>query len=168
MVMHINFAQNKGFTLIETIVFITVVSIALGTLIKVFNQGVSRSVEPIVKIRLLELAQSKLDEVIARKYDHNTPSGGVPACNSDASAALCTAAIGREGAETCAMSAEFNDVDDFDGCSDMPYPNYTRTVAISYAGTDLGLATTNAKRLQVTVSLTDGEVLILSSYRANF
>lgn len=159
--------KSAGFTLIETMVFIVVVSIALGALMQVYSQGVSQSVDPIVRVRLLELAQSKLDEVVARKYDHNTPSGGVPACNS-VGGATCTAVLGPEGSESCDVPAGLNDVDDFNGCTDAPYTNYSRTVAIYTAGTDLGLAAGNAKRIEVTVTLSGGESLTLSSYRANF
>lgn len=158
---------SQGFTLIETLVFIVVVSIALGSLMQVYNQSVSQSVDPIVRVRLLELAQSKLDEVVARKYDHNTPSGGIPACNS-AGGTTCTAVLGREGSESCATPAGLNDVDDFNGCTDTPYSNYTRTVTVYAAGTDLGLSSGNAKRIEVTVTLAGGETLTLSSYRANF
>lgn len=165
--MRIKTGAVLGFTLIEMMVFIVVVAVALGALMQVYNQGVSQSVDPIVRVRLLELAQSKLDEVIARKYDNNTPSGGIPACNSSGGA-TCTAVLGREGSESCATPAGLNDVDDFHGCVDTPYSNYTRTVTVYAAGADLGLAAGNAKRIEVTVALSAGETLTLSSYRANF
>lgn len=158
--------KSAGFTLIETMVFIVVVSIALGALMQVYSQGVSQSVDPIVRVRLLELAQSKLDEVVARKYDHNSPSGGVPACNS-AGGATCTTVLGREGSEICAVPTGLNDVDDFNGCTDSPYTNYSRTVTVFEVGADLGLPAGDAKRIEVTVTL-GAESLTLSSYRANF
>lgn len=158
--------KSAGFTLIETMVFIVVVSIALGALMQVYSQGVSQSVDPIVRVRLLELAQSKLDEVVARKYDHNTPSGGVPACISGIGG-TCTTALGIEGAESCDVPTGLNDVDDFNGCTDSPYTNYSRTVTVFEAGADLGLPAGDAKRIEVTVTL-GAESLTLSSYRANF
>lgn len=164
--MPIKLRYSEGFTLIETLVFIVVVSIALGSLMQVYNQSVSQSVDPIVRVRLLELAQSKLDEVVARKYDHNTPSGGIPACVG----AGCTAEAdyGPETGELCSMPATLNDVDDFHNCTDTPYPNYSRTVTVFEAGGELSLPAENAKRIEVTVTLAGGEALTLSSYRANF
>jgi len=71
--------RREGFTLIELLVFIVVISLSLGALVVVMNQALVRSVDPIVQVRLLELAQSQLDEVQSRKYDENTPTGGLPA-----------------------------------------------------------------------------------------
>lgn len=170
-VFHSNTRVLRGFTLIELMVFIVVVSIALGALMRVYQQAVSTSVDPIIRVRLLELAQSKLDEVMVRKFDHNTPSGGIPACDSSGggASANCTLALGREGTESCASTGSLNDVDDFHNCADSPYANYSREVVVSYAGTELGLASNNsAKRIQVTVTLTGVDVISLSAYRANF
>lgn len=157
---------QQGVTLIELVVFIVVISLALAALMQAYNFSISQSVDPIVRVRILELAQSKLDEVMARKYDHNTPSGGVPACGS-VGAPVC-AGLGREGVEDCDTPTGLNDVDDFDACTDTPYPNYSRRVDVSFEGTDLGLANTNAKRIAVTVTAPNGEAVNLTAYRANF
>lgn len=162
----------RGATLIELMVFIVVVSIAMGGLWGAFNQGISQSVDPIVRVRILELAQSKLDEVMSRKYDHATPSGGIPTCGSAAGPACI--GIGRESlAETCATPSTLNDVDDFSGCdqdnSPNPYAGYTFSIAVTLAGDDLGLAdNSNGKRIQVNVAAPNGEQVTLSAYRANF
>lgn len=142
---------NKGVTLIELIVFIVVVSIALMALTGVINQAASSNVDPLIRTRALEAAQSKLDEIIALKYDANTPAGGIPACNSTATNAL-----------TCTNNTEsdFNDVDDFNGWSDTPYAGYTRSVTVTTAG--------NIKTIRVTVSAPSGVGIVLAAERANF
>lgn len=141
--------RSRGVSLLELIVFIVVVSIALAALLAVFTQSASTNVDPIIRSRLVEAAQSRLDEVIALKYDEATPTGGVPACNSVDGAAC-----------TNTPDANANDVDDFNGATDAPYPNYQRVVTV----------TTDGSRKLITVNVTapDGQTLALSAFRYNF
>lgn len=151
--------RQAGATLIELVVFIVVISIALVALLSVYQQAVTRSVDPIVRVRLLELAQSQLDVVLAQQYDAATPPGGVPACGSQMPP-------GRPPVPPCAGSGG---VSSFDGQTDTPYPGYSRSVSVTFAGTELGLADDNqAKRITVVASSPNGESLTLSAYRTNF
>ena len=141
---------HQGVSLIELIVFIVVVSIALTALLAVYMQSSSNSVDPIIRVRLLEAAQSKLDEIIALKYDEATPSGGIPACGSTQTTVSCTNA----------PDANVDDMDDFHSRNDTPFPNYQRQVNVTTEG--------NRKRITVTVSAPDGQTLTLAAYRYNF
>ena len=141
---------HQGVSLIELIVFIVVVSIALTALIAVYVQSSNNSVDPIIRVRLLEAAQSKLDEIIALKYDEATPSGGIPACGSTQTTVSCTNT----------PDANIDDVDDFHNRSDAPFPNYQRQVSVTTEN--------NSKRITVTVSAPDGQTLTLAAYRYNF
>jgi MSHA pilin protein MshD len=149
--MHIENRINlyRGVTLLEMIVFIVVVSIALTTLTAVFNQSVIKSSEPLIRQRALNLAQAKMDEVMALKYDAMTPTGGVPACDSI-------------GAPACnyATDGDMNDVDDFHNSSDVPYTGYQRQVTVTRVG--------NSKRIQVRVTAPDSTSILLTAERANF
>ena len=161
---------QQGFTLVEMVVFMVVIAVALGALLAVYNQSVTNSVDPIVRIKLLEIAQSQLDEVTARKYDENTPTGGIPACdsaelNAPACVAQADADLGPDG-ET--GTASFDDVDDFDGLHVDLASNYDIDVEVIFAGGELGLANNSAKRITVTATAPGGESLTLSSYRTNF
>ena len=73
---------NLGFSLAEMLLFIVVVSIAFATMVPVFTRTSRESVTPVEQIRAVKLAQSKLDEILALKFDENSPSGGIPACGS--------------------------------------------------------------------------------------
>lgn len=144
---------EKGFSLIELIVFIVVISIALVGLLSVYQQAIVNSVDPIRRIRTLELAQARLDQVLALRYDDATPSGGIPACSSSVPDALpCTNT----------PDANMDDVDDYTGIVDTPYPGYTRTVQVTNFGTNF------AKIITVSVAAPGGEVLTLAAYRMNF
>lgn len=147
-----------GVTLIETIVFLVVIGLALTALLSVFNESVVKSVDPVVRIRALEIAQAQMDEVLSRKFDANTPTGGVPACG--VSAAPACAGIAPNGL--------FDDVGDYNGYTDNSDPAYSISVTVINAGGDLGLASTNAKLVTVTVGIPGGDRLTLSAYRANF
>lgn len=145
---------QQGVTLVELIVFIVVISLALGALIGVYRSAVLSSVDPIVRLRLLESAQSQLDVIMAQRYDDNTPPGGVPACGS-------TAPPGNPEPPPCANTG-------FNSTSDTPYDGYTREVSVEFAGEELGLPEQQAKRIQVTTTSPAGESLTLTAYRANF
>lgn len=136
--------SHLGVSLIELIVFIVVVSIALLALIGVYNQATINNVDPIVRVRALESAQSKLDEILALKYAENTPTGGIPACS------VCD--------DT--PDANMNDVDDYRGWSDTPYPGFNRSVTVTTAN--------NIKLITVSVTTPTGETILLAAERANF
>jgi len=150
--------RQQGVTLIELIVFIVVISLALGALVGVYRYAIVSSVDPIVKVRLLESAQSQLDVVMAQAYDGNTPPGGVPACGS-------AAPPGNPSPPPCAGNGG---VSSFDGFSDSPYNGYSREVSVQFAGEDLGLDNAAAKRITVVVTSPGGESLTLAAYRTNF
>jgi len=149
--------------LIELIVFIIVISLALTGLFSVFNQSMLNSVDPIIRVRALELAQSKLDEVLVRKFAENTPAGGIPACGSfDSGPTACTAIQG------VAADPARDDVGDYNG-ENTSDGNYTIAVLVSEQGTELGLASdAMARRVTVTVTMPGAETLTLSGYKVNF
>ena len=144
-----NVKRQQGVSLIELIVFIIVISIASTALLKTYIFSVLRSVDPLIQIRALELAQTKLDEIFALKYDENTPTGGIPAC-------------GSVGATTCNNSPDGNknDVDDFHNIGDVPYTGYTRNVTVTTAN--------NIKLITVTVAAPMGFSVTLAAEKANF
>ena len=142
---------QKGVSLIELVAFLVVVSIASSALLATYANIVKRNADPIIMVRALELAQAKLDEVMALKYDANTPTGGIPACGSSGT-----------GAVACNNSpdVDMNDVDDFNNFSDTPYTGYTRNVTVTTAN--------NLKLITVNVTAPKGVTLTLAAYRANF
>jgi len=158
-----------GFTLIELVVFIVVISVGLVGVLSVYNNTVARSADPLIQLRSLELAQAQLDEVLSRKYDTNTPVGGVPACGGTIAC----------DAFNAADDGDCDDVDDFNSASCVmasPYPGYSISVSVEHAGTGAGsgadLTGLNnsgaAKLITVNVSGPGSVQFTLSAYRANF
>lgn len=150
--------QNKGVTLLETIVFLVVVSIALVALLRVYSAAVSNSVDPVVRTRALELAQAQMDEILARKFDENTPTGGIPACDSD-DGVLCAGIV---------PDGDFDDVGDYAGFTNNSVTGYPVSVSVVSAGGDLNLPTEQARRITVTTTMPDGDTLSLTAYKTNF
>lgn len=60
------FAQERGFTLIETLIFIIVLGLAAGILMPL-TQSVSGSANPVITQQAIALAQAELDQTIAQK-----------------------------------------------------------------------------------------------------
>lgn len=150
--------RQRGVTLIETIVFIIVVSVGLGALLIVFNQSVVNSVDPIIRVKALEKGQALMDEILARKFAENSPTGGVPACDSAA------------GAPCSAISSDsvFDDVGDYHGYTDNSDARFPISVTVQPAGTGLGIANGRARLITLNVGMPDGNSLTLSAYKVNF
>lgn len=126
-----------------------VVSVALLALLGAYQSATRANVDPLIRVRALEAAQSTLDEILALKYDEITPTGGVPACNS-------------VDADPCNNNPDgnMNDVDDYHGFSDTPYTGYTRDVDVTESN--------NIKLISVTVTMPGGDAITLAAERANF
>ncbi len=95
--------EQYGVTLVELIVFIVVISIALVGVIGVYQTAMVNSVDPVVRMKTLELAQARLDAVMALPY--SDPDG--------------------------ADGGDFDDVDDYHNITDTPAPNYSRLVTVA-------------------------------------
>jgi len=150
--------KQGGVTLIETIVFLVVMGIALTALMSVFNESVVKSVDPVVRVRALELGQAQLDEILARNFDENTPTGGVPACDT----------VFGSACQGIAPDGDFDDVGDYNGFTDASDPLYPVSVVVVEAGAELGIPASQARRITVTVAIPGGDSLTLSVYRTNF
>lgn len=156
----------RGATLIELIVFLVIIGVALAALMNVFTQSLLSNTDPIIRVRALELAHAQLDEILARKFDENTPTGGVPACGSSDPSAVACAGITAD--------SDYDDVGDFHNFSDSSYSGYTISVTVEEGSTDLTLPAVDARLITVTVNSPPvagapaGMNVTLSAYKVNF
>ena len=153
------FAQKlyqKGVSLIEMIVFIIVIGIASSALFATYTYSLMHNTDPLIQVRALELAQARLDEVLALKYDANTPTGGIPACNTPTGVACNNT-----------PDANMNDVDDFHNVSDTPYPGYTRLVTVTTANNEKLITVTVTGPITATSAPRNWSVT-LAAFKANF
>ena len=166
--MRTDFPTQRGFTLIELVMMIIVLSVALMGVLGAISYSTSHSADPMIQIRSIELGQRYLDEILPMRFNENSGSGGIPRCSSaDTGAAVC-AAIGVDAGET---RANFDDVDDFNGLLEVPagYAGFTVSVNVTAAGGEAGMpANPHTLRIDVTVTNPIGDSMAFSAYRVNF
>lgn len=164
--MCINKGQS-GFSLVEVIVFIVIVSIALAGVLSVMNLTTQRSADPLVRKQAIAVAESLLEEILL--HDFNNPVGGF------------------SGAPTQANRQSFDDIGDYNGFSlpggiypvdDIVTPISGLTgyrAAVTVASADLGpagsvitAASNMAKLITVTVTGPDNVSVVLAGYRTGY
>lgn len=173
--------RSKGFTLIELIVGIVVLSISFSLLISLILPLSEKSAEQLHQVRAAELGQSMMNEILARAFDENSDmAGGLVRCGENSGS--CTSA-GDLGADTGEIERSlYNDVDDyidFDFSSETNalgesfsslYPGFNVTVAVVYSNfspNDSNVIEL-AKRITITVTTPQDFDFVFTFYKANF
>jgi len=143
-----NNKHTHGFTLIELVIFMIIVSIAVVGVLSVINQTVKSSADPMVRKQAAALADSILEEILLKEYT-----------DPDATE------VGETGRDN------YDDVDDFNGktqtlFTDLPSEVSGYTIAITVA---LPAALNGVTMKQVTVTASRGtESISMSGYRASY
>ena len=169
----------SGFTLVEVVISMVVISISVLGITGALAFGFRHQSDGLWQVKSVLLAQSYIDEILSRRFDENTPLGGIPACSP--ATTPCSAAAAFDDGET---RARFDDVDDYDGVDDQPpvdadgvnrvgYDGYRVQVSVSYpdAGqvSALGLSSAeDAKIVRVTVTSPAAQPMSFSVLKANF
>ena len=165
--MPTNWRPSPGFTLIELVIMIVVLSVGLLGILSVINYTTSHSADPMIQICSVELGQRYLDEILPMRFNENSGNGGTPRCSSSDTGSVACTAIGAEGESR----SEYDDVDDFNGLVETPtgYTGYSVSVAVVAAGGADGMPA-NPHTLLIEVSVSDpvGSNMRFSSYRLNF
>lgn len=162
--------HQNGMTLVEMVISIVLISIAITAVLSAFSTSMGRSADPLWKNKSLKLAQLYLDEILSKKYDANTPLGGIPAATS----VSCNVAGPASGSR-----ANYDTVDDYNGIDEAPqlvtaggmgtYSQYNVKVSVVCAGSDVNVANNrNAKRITVTITPPNQPPMPFSVYRGNF
>jgi len=181
-----NTTKQAGFTLIEIIVGIVVLSITYAVLSNFIYPLASQSAAQVHQIRAAELGQSMVNEILGKAFDENSDmSGGEDRCG-EISADLCTTSVNL-GADGSEERDDYNDVDDYDSIdfedemlnsqggslSDI-YTGFTMNVTViydsDYSGAyDAGVDDEKtAKLITITVRSPQDDDYIFSVYRVNF
>lgn len=150
-----NSLRQRGFTLIELIIFIVVASAGLAGILSVMNTVVKSSADPMVRKQAMALADSVMEEILGRAY-----------CDPDP--------LVTTGETT---RATMDDVNDFNGINEtIPTPGvftgmpatlngYNITIAAPVASVLLGVVP--AKMVSVTVSKSAESVTVVG-YRTRY
>lgn len=184
--------RSSGFTLIELIMFIVIVSASLAGVLSVLNTVTSRSADPLIRKQMLTIAEALMDEVQMRSFKYCTtgsPAGcaaALPIFGNEgktrttyeyvgnycteagpASAACSTVTLGTPNSAT-------SRIPDLSGITGTSPEGYWATIAlqpqalggISSAATQAGL---NSILITVTVSsVKTTETIVLDGYRTRW
>jgi MSHA pilin protein MshD len=166
--------KSSGFTLIELVISIVILSIGVTAFLVLINQTVSRSADPMILEQANAIAQSYLEEVMLNSFcDPNLDCDTV--CISNA----CTACTVPEGSRDL-----FDDVCDYNGLNNNgardqnnnPIPglgNFNITINVLDSGINLeGLNSDNGEVVRIDVRVTHDSFqaldLTLSGFKANY
>jgi len=150
-----------GFTLIEMILAIVIISVGLAGVLLAFNTAVKSSADPLIHKQMLAVAEEMMEEILLKPYAVNgtAPSNSLKSC----------------GGATPPSRMAFDDISDFDGYQTTGVcdiegvavdglPDYNLQVKID-AAASLG-ALAGGKVKKVTVTVTHGsEAITLNGWR---
>lgn len=171
---------NAGFTLIETIVGIVVLSISFSILTTLIYPLANQSAEQVHQIRAAELGQSMINEILGRAFDENSLiAGGFTRCGE--SGVPCSA-IGVDSGE--ADRVNYDDVDDYDAINfgntienslgediSGKYVGFSLNIDVindaNFNGTGTGNNST-AKLITITVRTPQNFDFVFAVYKVNF
>jgi MSHA pilin protein MshD len=192
--MHVG--NPKGFTLIELVIGIMVLSIALMLFTSLLIPQAVRSVDPIFQVRATELAKSIMIEITSKAFDEessHTVTGD--RCNENGIACTSSDQLGVDGTEN---RTTFNDIDDYHGLNASAggiiknaldqlntiggqdlYQGFLAEVSVVYDDNFNGvddsdiieqgiIVTGNTKLITVTITTPNNEAMIFSTYKLNY
>ena len=165
---------KKGFTLIELVIFIVIVSVALAGVLTVLNITAKSSADPMIRKQALAIAEALLEEVILQPYTYCDPDDAT--ADTATSAGGCTTtveAIGPESGESRTSSTDpFDNVNDYHDLSTTTNiagggaAKYTATVTVAAAAVLNTISAASDAALLITVSVNSGtETISLQGYR---
>jgi MSHA pilin protein MshD len=146
--------RQKGFTLIELIIFIVVVGVGVAGILSVYSTVVKSSADPMVRKQALSLAESVLEEILQKEYAN--PIGGYAGTPDRTQA---------------------DDVDDFKGLTATQIAAVFADSLLYVPGTTINITVEDAAQSfgggvdlkKVTVMVTRGaESISISGYRGNY
>ena len=184
---------QRGFTLIETVIGIVVLSISFAIFTTLLYPLSKQSAEQIHQIRAAELGQSMMNEILSKAFDENSDmSGGLYRCghdiNNDGAIEVtdgeraCSVNLGNEESGDRAL---FDDVDDY---NDLVINEIESSLGAGdplkdiYRGFQVKVSVTNesnyrvtanannytAKLITVTVTTPQQFDFVFSAFKANF
>lgn len=162
------FKKQSGFSLIELVITIVVLGIALTALSSSLFNGVSQNANPLWQTKATQLSQAYFDEILAMKYQEDSPVGGGAAISG-----VCSI----DGPETGESDrSQYDDVDDYHGLIGVAsfldstvistYGGYNVDVQVTCED-DSGAASNITKRIQLTIFSPTNQSLVFSVFRAD-
>lgn len=124
--------RQKGFSMIEVVLMIMILSIAIPSLLQLFTENTITGAEVQILPTAKMLAARKMEEVLAMRFDEQDEKGEMFGDGNWART------MGPGGGEV-GHPELWNDVDDFNGSDDdleAPYEGYSVAVTVSYVSSN--------------------------------
>jgi|TARA_B110001454_G_scaffold29420_1_gene28761 MSHA pilin protein MshD len=160
-------SKVKGFSLIELVITIVVIGIALTALSSSLFSGVGRNADPLWQSKATQLSQAYLDEILAMRYQEDSPLGG---------GLVGTCSISGEDAGESRLARNYDDVDDYHNLVENPsfldttaasnYSGYTVSIEVQCIG-PTNAAANNSKLIAITITSPTNQNLVFSVFRAD-
>jgi MSHA pilin protein MshD len=150
-------SRHRGVTLVELVVAITIVAIAVTTILGAFAAVATRSADAMMQQQAIAIGESYLSEILQRWVVDPNPNGPPPN-------------TGR---------ASWDLVDQYNGLVDVgahdqfgnaiaSLSSYTVSVSTSQSSALTGVPAANARRVDITVTYPPSASVILSGYRTSY
>ncbi|MDX2477232.1 MAG: prepilin-type N-terminal cleavage/methylation domain-containing protein [Gammaproteobacteria bacterium] len=154
-----HFKNNRGFTLIELIVAMVVISVALAGVMSVINYTTLHSADPVLRHQAIATAEAYMEEITLK--DYTDPDDGAECPVSEASRDLYDNVCDYNGlSDSGAVDQNGNAISGLE--------NYSVNVSVAPDTYGPSGATTAGLKIDVTVVDPGGESLTLTGYRANY
>lgn len=172
--------RQRGFSLIEIILFIAIVGVAMAGISATYVNATAHSHEPYLRQRALAVANAYMDEILRKRWNENTPIGGgcINTGSSCAASAVVPVAIGDDEG---GVRSNYDDVDDYNALAGGQLPTDSNGTAMpGYAGFNVKVEVTqpaaawnalpaaDVRLIKVTVTSPNGETIALDAYRVNY
>lgn len=146
--------RHCGFTLVEMVIAIVIISVGLAGVLMAFNATVKSSADPMIHKQMLAIAEEMMEEILLKPYAPAT--GAISGCN-------------RASADDVSDYAAYTDqpVCDIDGTAVAGLSGYTVSVAVD-AAASLGTLASGVKKVTVTVKYGASEPLELVGWRTDY
>lgn len=141
--------HSRGFTLLEIIMAIVVISVGLAGVLSVFNVNVRSSADPVVRKQLMAVAEEMLEEIALRPYPSaSSTKESDPGCGRSTFDDVADYHLSPANRKVC----------DVEGVPIAALSGYTLDITV----TDTTLDGVPAKRIQVVVARGSDQITLVT------
>lgn len=173
-------ARDTGFTIVELVIFIVIISFAVVGILSVMSFTTSHSGDPQVRKQALSIAEALMEEVSLAKFTYCDPAD--PDAERATKVADCHVAPEGPGPETAVGNQRpFDNVNDYAADATAEHSilikdvndtapglnNYTAFIAITPQALN-GIPAAESLRIRIRVLYSGAEMVVLEGYRTRY
>lgn len=173
--------RRAGFTIVELVIFIVIISIAVVGILSVMNLTTSHSADPQIRKQALSIAEALMEEVSLAKFTYCDPAD--PDAERATAVTDCHTAPEVAGPETAfGDSRPYDNVNDYSADYTNEYPiaisdvntntpanlnNYTARIRITQEALN-GISPDASLHIRIRVLYDGTEIVVLDGYRTRY